>query len=289
MRAAWPIGVLLATALGACQPELRGSASSGPPGQVAKARDTGEGAANGPAPASVSPIAAHSTAPPDAPPAAPTAASAPVDPPAAIRRPGAATPLDFAPLPAEARQVAWNGLSVMQRIGDAGDFRSMGFATRKDLDRATAGPPIPVFNVPLDRLQGYRRGQNPRGLLIRSSETVYAILLDGRLKSSVGVVTDGHGARLYSVGDTRTVALVAPFWRGATGKEFIARVPSIGAVFLGRQLPNGRILLINASDDPGLELPAGVPMRLERVLDRLVVVARAHQPFTGEFPSPPPS
>jgi hypothetical protein len=175
----------------------------------------------------------------------------------------------------QASDAASGALGVLRQLVTPQNFRAMGFDSAEEVSRAQLGAPLPVNNIGLDQLKQYQPGTDPAALIKPTSETVYPILVDGNVKSSLTIVKKGDGYAPSAFGNADVAKRLGRYRAGAEGDVFIVRVPALNFYFVGQRTAKG-ILLTPIVSDPRLRLAEGQPAPADQVLAQLVPVARAY-------------
>lgn len=175
----------------------------------------------------------------------------------------------------QAGEAASGALAVLRQLVTAQNFRSMGFDSADEVSRAQLGAPLAVSNIGLDQLKQYQPGTDPGSLLTQSSETVYPVLVDGNVKSSLTLVKKDGGFAPSAFGNADIAKRLGRYRQSAGAEAFIVRVPALNFYFVGQRTPKGLVLTPIVSD-PRLRLAEGQPVPADQVLAQLVEVAKAY-------------
>ena len=115
---------------------------------------------------------------------------------------GGETPKPPSPQP---QQAATDALGVLQKLVNDQNYRAMGFDAVDEVKQAQLGQPLAIFNIGLDQLKGYQTGANANGVLSKNSETIYPVMVNGQVKSSVTVVQKEGGYQPSSFGNAEII------------------------------------------------------------------------------------
>src|SRR5579884_2564820 len=99
------------------------------------------------------------------------------------------------------QQAAENAIGVLQKLVNEQNYKSLGFDSLDEVQRAQLAAPMQVFNIGLDKLKGYQAGQDPNTLLASSAETIYPVTVDGKVKTGVTIVHKEQGYEPSSFGN----------------------------------------------------------------------------------------
>jgi hypothetical protein len=165
------------------------------------------------------------------------------------------------------------GLTALRQLAATPNFRALGFTSSEEAARAQLGPRYEVFVIGLDALRAYRPEAPADSLLVASSETVFPVLVDGQVRSSMTVTRTPQGFAPTAFGAAAMIRSTMGA-RGRAEGDFLVRVPALGLQFIGSRA-EGRLLLTAVVADPRLQLPPGRPVPAETVLGQLVPLARA--------------
>ena len=141
------------------------------------------------------------------------------------------------------------------------------------------GIPLRDYFVRLDQLKTYGPQIKPETLFQRSPEVVYPILVGSRTVSSMTLAEHDDAFTVATLGSSGLVVALAAT-REAVAKAqnvpqrafFIVRVPALGLVYLGHEMPDGFYLTTvnpRVANSPGVSSE-----RAEVVLQRLVPLAQ---------------
>jgi hypothetical protein len=180
-----------------------------------------------------------------------------------------------APPTPQPEDAAAQALQELVTLVDAGNYRDLGFDTVGEVRRAGLGQPMAVFDVRLDGLKTYVAGQSVDALLARSPETIYPVVVDNTVKSSVVITRGQAGYTPAEFGRAFLVRRAAPFRHGQGG-EFIVRIAALNSYFLGRRDAGG-MELVPIAVNPQSQLTEGAAIRAPQVFEALVPFARAYR------------
>jgi len=179
------------------------------------------------------------------------------------------------PLTSQASEAAMGALGVLRQLVTPQNFRSMGFDSPDEVSRAQLGAPLAVSNIGLDQLKQYKPGSDPAALLTTTAETVYPVVVDGNVKSSLTIVKKDGGYAASAFGNADVAKRLGRYRQNAGAEAFIVRVPALNFYFVGQRTPAG-LTLTPIVSDPRLRLPEGQPAPANQVLMQLVPVAQAY-------------
>jgi hypothetical protein len=181
------------------------------------------------------------------------------------------------PLAAQPEEAAVLAIHVLRKLVDTENFKMLGFETLEEVNQAKLGPPLAVFNIGLEQLKGYKSGQDVASLLTKTSESVYPVLVNDQVRSSVTIVRREGGYEPSSFGNADVVKrLMMALRKTESGTAaFIVRVPALNVYFLGSGA-GGEIRLAPIIDDPRIELRAGEARPAGAILNQLVPLALAY-------------
>jgi hypothetical protein len=171
----------------------------------------------------------------------------------------------------EAQQAAQDGVVILQQLVTTENYKAMGFDSVEQVKQAQLGPPMTVFNIPLDLLKSYKSSTDPNSLLEQSTETIYPVSVNGQVKSSVTIVKKDNGYTPSSFGNAPIAAALAQYGANREG-GFVVRVPALNFYFVG-QRERDRLMLVSIVDDPRLKMKAGEAVPADLVLLKLAVIA----------------
>lgn len=166
-------------------------------------------------------------------------------------------------------------VATFAKLVTAQNARAMGFKSADEVRGAQVGAPLAVRSVGLDQLRAYKPGGDAAALLAETSETVYPVMANGAVKSSISIVQKDGGFVPASFGNAEVAKQLSRYRKGTGADEFIVRVPSLLLTFLGQQTEKG-VVLIPIANDTRAELAAGQALPADVVFARLVPIAQAY-------------
>lgn len=177
------------------------------------------------------------------------------------------------------RAQAQKSLDDLRRSASPEQHRALGFAKGEEAQPATLDTGIPAYLIRLDQLREYR-GEDPGRLLVDLQTRVFQVSVAGQPRSTVEVHAGRDGWETVRIGGAAKSRLVHEGQRqamkasGMSGSDFFeVRIPALNMLFLGHHDGEG-LKLTPLLDNASLELKAGRPEAAEKVLARLVPLAR---------------
>jgi hypothetical protein len=173
-------------------------------------------------------------------------------------------------------------LHKLQTIQGSTALRAMGFSSESEILRAEVDPPMPIYQIRLDRLRAYRGGGGAEGLLADTGTALSIVTVDAQARSSVLLQREASAWRVTRLGGANRAVLIgqAREQLAALGIEragmFLVQIPSLGLEFIGYR-QSRELMLAPVIEDQDLGLKAGRAARSEDVLASLVDVARAYR------------
>ena len=166
----------------------------------------------------------------------------------------------------EAQEAAANAVSLLRKLVNEQNYKSLGFETVDEVMRAQLGQPMEVYYLGLERMKSYQAGEDPNNLLTPSSELIYPVTVGGDVRTGVTIVHKEHGYESSSFGNADIVKRLAGYRQSA--KEFAVHIPAFNLYFVGRPV-NSHVLLVPIANNPRLKAQAGEATPLEVVVDQL--------------------
>jgi hypothetical protein len=144
-----------------------------------------------------------------------------------------------------------NGLATFQQLITASNFKLMGFNSTNEAATATVGPPIFIYEMPLDRLKAYAKSPNFAPLLEPRPEIMYPLTANQAVRSSItvrlrqGTWTTASWGQPNLIRDLMDAAAKVPSSIRFPDKPFQAvEMTVFGIWFLGyRDLQDQQVLL----------------------------------------------
>jgi len=176
------------------------------------------------------------------------------------------------------QEAATRGRAVFQSLIDEQNYKGYGFDSLEQARRLEIHGSMDVFNIPPESLYGLEPGSDLDAVLVRSPETIYQVVVDGQVKSSVLVMQLGPEAyRAAGFGNAELVKRLSRYQSEGGADEFAVRVLGIYMYFLGRK-HNGRFTLTPIEHNDQLGLAAGVAYDADDVLQRLRPIVEKFYP-----------
>jgi hypothetical protein len=152
------------------------------------------------------------------------------------------------------QEAAQAGLVALQSLVQQDNFQGLGFSSVDQVRSAQLGTPMSLFSVRLDTLTAYQGSGDPSILLQDAHKTIYPVMVDQQVVSSVAVTQRGDGWRATDFGNSAlTRALMAH--RQSQG-DFAVWVPALKIYFTARGTGNA-LTLTPIMDDPRFDLKSG--------------------------------
>jgi hypothetical protein len=166
----------------------------------------------------------------------------------------------------QAQEAAANAVSVLQKLVNEQNYKSLGFQTMDEVKQAQLGQPMEVYYLGLERMKDYQAGEDPNSLLTPSAELIYPVTVGGNVRTGVTIVHKEQGYESSSLGNADIVKGLASYRQSP--KEFAVRIPAFNLYFVGRQVDT-RVVLVPIANNPRLKAQAGEATPLEVVVDQL--------------------
>lgn len=139
---------------------------------------------------------------------------------------------------------------------------------------ATLGEPLPLFDVGLEALKGYRSGTDPRSLLQDVRTLHFPILVSGAVRSSIVVRQQGQGWLATDFGQAELAKRIGAARGTGGGDALLVRVPALNAYFVGTT-SGGTLQLTPLADVDGTDYRALAPAPADAVFTALAARAQA--------------
>ena len=170
------------------------------------------------------------------------------------------------PAAQQPQEAAINAVSLLRKLVNEQNYKSLGFETVDEVKQARLGQPMEVYYLGLERMKSYQAGEDPNNLLTPSAELIYPVTVGGDVRTGVTIVHKEQGYESSSFGNADIVKRLAGYRRSA--KEFAVRIPAFNLYFVGRPV-NSHVLLVPIANNPRLKAQAGEATPLEVVVDQL--------------------
>jgi hypothetical protein len=171
------------------------------------------------------------------------------------------------------QEAATNAISVLQKLINEQNYKSLGFESLDEVKQAQLGKPFRVYNIGLDKLKSYHAGQDPFSLLTQSSEIIYPVTVGGSVRTGIRIVHKEQGYEPSSFGNADIVKRLSNYRQAED--EFVVRVPAFNMYFVGRRMET-RLVLVPIVNDPRLKVEMGQPISLEVLINQLRPYVDAH-------------
>jgi hypothetical protein len=182
-------------------------------------------------------------------------------------------PRDASPQQQPAAELALSRLRDLVSV-DKENYKRVGFDSVAQVKEAGLGQPLDVYFVRRDKLREWK-GQDPDALVLqsKSEETVYPVLVDQQMKSTVSIFRDASAAyRPATFGNAEIARTLAHYGRGQG--DFIVRVPAFAMYFIGRSAANQVELTPVRADSRLPDYPPGKPVPSVQILQQLALLAK---------------
>jgi len=170
------------------------------------------------------------------------------------------------PAAQQPQEAAINAVSLLRKLVNEQNYKSLGFETVDEVKQARLGQPMEVYYLGLERMKSYQAGEDPNNLLTPSAELIYPVTVGGDVRTGVTIVHKEQGYESSSFGNADIVKRLAGYRQSA--KEFAVRIPAFNLYFVGRPV-NSHVLLVPIANNPRLKAQAGEATPLEVVVDQL--------------------
>jgi len=166
--------------------------------------------------------------------------------------------------PESAQQgAAQQGLATLQSLVTAENYRGLGFAAPDDVRRAQLGAPLRIYRVELDTLRKFTPSTRPEDVLVNGQRSLYPVMVDGRVATSLFVTGRSDGWRATDFGNAALARATAAVRR--TPDDVIVQVPAAKLAFIGRGA-GAEMTLTPIADDARFGFKAGEPLPASRAL-----------------------
>ncbi len=176
---------------------------------------------------------------------------------------------------------AQKGLETLAKLVDAENFKDIGFESAEEVRSAALGTPLKVFLVGLDSLREYRKDAEPDALLTDVQRSVYPVLVNNQVRSSITVEGKNGKWSAVSFGDAYLMkkidqalkGRVASMAKQATGPPTLVHVAFLNLYFVG-QTWNNKLMLTTVTPLANTKFRESTTMSAAEAFDLLVPIAR---------------
>lgn len=161
-----------------------------------------------------------------------------------------------------AAEPATKSLQEIRGLVAEQNYRKLGFESLDEIARMTLGEPIPVYFVGLETLQKFNPADDPNLLLTNPHEMIYPVLVDGKVRCSLGLKSNGGEWQVRTFGRPRISRALAKLRDAAASGAlsqsdyFAVEIPAMYLIFIGHRA-GGNLMLTYVHDDAGLGFVAG--------------------------------
>jgi hypothetical protein len=173
-------------------------------------------------------------------------------------------------------------LAAYTKLVTPENYRSLGFETPDEIQRAGLGEPLADYFVRLDELQRYQPGSNAAALLQRSPQFLFPIHVGEATRSSLTVARverEWKGVAFGSPGFIRSLSAVRSAKAAELAKAahsfFLVRVPALQLNFVGHR-QDQELLLTPTADDGRFGFKAGSTLPAAKVFETILPAAKSH-------------
>lgn len=90
-----------------------------------------------------------------------------------------------------AQDPAEEALKLFEALANEHTYKKMGFESLEEVSSAALGEPISVFTIHHNTISAYQNTTDPNILLIDRHEILYPVMVNGQIRSSIGIMHDG--------------------------------------------------------------------------------------------------
>lgn len=150
--------------------------------------------------------------------------------------------------------------------------KALGFVSDVETQMSSLGDALMEYRIRLDALQKYKKGQNPKTLLVDVKRKHYPVYSGGRLKTSLSVAKIGNQWKLTAIGEPHIH--VAEPARNLSMKMikssrmsdfFLVRIPGMYQVFIGH-FSGKKLFLTPTHEHADLQLDLHKAYPAEKIL-----------------------
>ena len=182
----------------------------------------------------------------------------------------------------DAETAAREALKKFPLLVTQDNAKEMGFDSFPvDPANLSLGPPLPIFYIRHDALQGHSVGDDIRKLLNEGEELMFPVIKDGNAVSSVVVAKQEGAWRFRSLGRrnlVRDIVEVRDRLVRGSGKDpsdyFIVRIPSMYQIFIGHYEKKEKLILTHIHDNPRFSFAAQSMQPAEQVIEAILPRAK---------------
>jgi len=159
--------------------------------------------------------------------------------------------------------------------------KALGFASAQEASRATLGVPLQIQMSKLLSLKQFTRKSDAQSFIIDTGSTIYPLLVEGKVKSSLTVTKDRKTKRWHTTewGSPKLIGLIERA-RGMRPQSSLVVLISpqnpLGLRFIGER-QTGKLLLTPIANIPRISLEAGEQRPAREIFLRLVPVANEYK------------
>ncbi|MBV9783871.1 MAG: hypothetical protein JO264_08630 [Acidisphaera sp.] len=190
---------------------------------------------------------------------------------------GAAMEPPPVPGPPETAQLgaAQQGLATFRSLVTPQNYRGLGFASPDDIGRAELGTPLPFYRIELEALRRYTPNTPAQDLLVNAQRSLYPVMVDGRVASSIFVTGHNDGWRATDFGNADLARATSAMRR--VPSDIVVQIPAAKLTFIARG-QGADMTLTPVMDDPRFGFRAGQALPASRVLP---IVQRGMADYNG--------
>lgn len=158
---------------------------------------------------------------------------------------------------AESNAEAQRALKQLEQLATRENFKSLGFESLEEVKQAQLGNPLPVIIVRLDELRAYKDKADPYPLLHPIPKVIYAVNVDGNVRSCVELEKLDGKWEGSSYGMSASAKAHAAALKNRAGKDegrmfFVVKVLALNKTYLAYQADQGaRFIEVHWDDQRG--------------------------------------
>lgn len=167
------------------------------------------------------------------------------------------------------------GLMTLRSLVRQQNYASLGFSSLEQVQHAQLDEPMRIYRVGLDVLMGFKEGSNADSLLIDGRKSIYPVIADQKVVSSISVTQREDGWRATDFGNAALARALASYRRSKD--DIVVWVPAMKIYFTARGSGES-LVLTPIMDDPRFDFKAGEAMPASRAF---AVLQRSASGYNG--------
>ena len=167
------------------------------------------------------------------------------------------------------------GLATLRSLVQQQNYAGLGFSSVEQAQHAQLSDPMRIYRVGLDVLKAFKEGSNVDSLLVDGRKSIYPVMVDQRVVSSISVTQREDGWRPTDFGNAALARALSSHRQSKD--DIVIWVPAMKIYFTARGSGES-LVLTPIMDDPRFDFKSGEAMPASRAF---AVLQRSASDYNG--------